>query len=181
MKKSFNIKNSIIIILCFTIICMGIGFAVLSIKLEKLTNTKQFFDVSFDRVKEETSVKGGTENPTATTNITNNGKEIKISFNLNNVRDELAYTIYIKNNGTLPAKIYALKETPDYTNDKTALSNIEPVSITHNDITGRIINPNEEIELKVIALYNPTNKQLSSNLKKQINYELHLITASPKD
>ena len=34
MKNMLNIKNSIILVLCITIICMGIGFIVLSLELK---------------------------------------------------------------------------------------------------------------------------------------------------
>lgn len=178
MKKMINIRNSIIIILCVTIICMGIGFALMSMRLEKVRNNTPHFDLSFNRVVEETSIKGGKTAPTATNTISNNKKEIDMTFNLYTVRDELAYKIYIKNMGNIPAKIYALKETPDFLNSSTSKNSIYPVTITHNDIIDKVVEPNEEIELKVIVLYNSSATQQTYPSKK-INYQLSLVAASP--
>ena len=38
MKATVNIRNWIIILLCITIVCMAIGFAFLSMQLEKNSN-----------------------------------------------------------------------------------------------------------------------------------------------
>ena len=50
MKSLVKTKNKIIIILCLTIICLGIGFAYLAIELQKVNSTKPYFDVSFTNV-----------------------------------------------------------------------------------------------------------------------------------
>ena len=50
MKKMLRMRNSIIVILCFTIICMAIGFSLLSIKLEKIKKEKPNFNIMFEKV-----------------------------------------------------------------------------------------------------------------------------------
>lgn len=176
MKKMINIRNSIIIMLCITIICMGIGFAVLSMQLSKEKKEEPYFNVSFVKVKEEPSAKGGTLSPIGSHSITNNGKELNMKFTLNVPNDELAYSIIVKNEGNIPAKIINIKETPDYINDVTAASEIYPVTITHSDIIGKVIEPGEERVIKLMVLYN----QSQIKKTKEISYNLSLIAASPE-
>lgn len=177
MKKMINIRNSIIIVLCITIIFMGIGFALLSMQIVKENKEEPFFDVSFTKIKEETSVKGGKIDPIATNSITNNGKEINMNFTLNSPYDELAYTIIVKNNGNMKAEIVDIKEIPDYQHDTQAMNSIFPVTVTHSDVIGKILEPNEEEEIKLVVKYNPTIQPI----KKEFSYQLYLITASPKE
>ena len=175
MKKMINIRNSIIIMLCITIICMGIGFAVLSMKLTHENKKEPYFNVSFIKVKEEPSAKGGTISPIGTHSITNNGKELNMQFTLNVPNDELAYSIIVKNEGNIPAEIVNIKQTPDYNNDVNAINSIYPVTITTSDIVGKVLEPGEEETIKLIVQYN------SSPIKKikKFNYQLTLITSSP--
>ena len=65
LKKLINIRNLIIVILCLTIISLGIGFAILSIELEERSDEKLIFDVSITDVKQNTSIKGGLNSPIA--------------------------------------------------------------------------------------------------------------------
>lgn len=177
MKKMINIRNLIIVILCITIILMGIGFAYLSLKLEKFSNYTNEFDISFVKVNTETPVKGGTTAPTGTTSITNQGKSINMILNMNVPQDELAYTITIKNTGTLPAEIINIVETPNYTTDATLKKQIDPVSISINDVVGKVLQPGEETRLKVVAIYNKTNNITS----KEISYQLSILASTPKE
>ncbi len=180
MKSMIKVRNSLIIVLCFTIICMGVGFIFLALKLDEKNKDKPYFNVVFYSVREETSVKGGTIAPSATNSITNNGKEVTMNFKLNNPHDEFAYTIIIKNEGNIPAQIYNIKETPDYTNNATAQKEIAPISITHTDIVGKVLQPNDEIQLKVLAVYN-NSKEKTALTTKKVDYQLTLIAASPNN
>lgn len=174
MKRMLNVRNSIITALCITIILMGIGFAFLSIKLEQKNADKPVFDVSFINVSNISTVKGGALEPIFNSSITNRGKELNMQLTLNAPRDEMVYKAIIRNVGTIPAEIIDLKETPDYQNDITAISKIAPVTITHNDIIGHTLEPNEEIELKITVTYN----QSTTIERKQISYNLALITGT---
>ena len=49
--KNINIKNSIILVLCITIICMGIGFVVLSIELKSKQKETSIFDIIYTDVE----------------------------------------------------------------------------------------------------------------------------------
>lgn len=177
MKKRMNIRNLIIVILCVTIICMGIGFILLSSKLQTLKQEQPTFNVSFKKINAETPVKGGKTSPYGSNSITNQGKTLNMQLNLNAPRDELAYTIIIKNEGTLPAEIINLVESPDYINDPTSAQKIAPVVITHNDIIGKILEPKEETELKVVATYTNT----TDITPKKISYQLNLVCASKEE
>ena len=46
MKKNINIRNIIIVMLCITIILMGLGFAFLASRLDDEKNKVDTFDVS---------------------------------------------------------------------------------------------------------------------------------------
>lgn len=174
MKKIINIKRSLIIILVITIVFLGIGFIVLSIELKNEKNEINNFDVSFTGIKKISSVKGGKISPKGETKVINHGKEIKMNFNLNSVHDELSYIATIKNNGTLPAEIIGIMESPDYSTNEFK-SIIKPVTITLSDVEGKIIPAGEEIELKVVVYYNPTQDIV---VNKKLNYKIGLITKS---
>lgn len=177
MKKMINIRNSIIIVLCVAIIFMAIGFAFLSMQLTDLKKEEPNFNLSFVKIKSQPSAKGGIVEPIGTHSITNNGKEINMNFTLNVPNDELAYSIVIKNEGNIPAQIIDIKENPDYTNDVTAMNQIYPVTITRSDLIGKVLEPGEEEEMKLVVLYNPSAKKI----KKEISYQLYLIAASPNE
>lgn len=155
---------------------MSIGFACLSMKLEANTNSKEIFDLSFTKVKAGTAVKGGKINPTSTTSITNRNKTINMQFNLNSPRDELSYIITVKNEGNLPAEIINIIAAPDYQDDPKKQAEISPVVISQNDIVGQVLEPEEEVELKVTVLY----KMGTITEPKKISYQLTLIAASPE-
>lgn len=180
MKSMIKVRNSLIVILCFTIVCMGIGFIFMALKLDEKNKDKPYFNVVFYSVREETSVKGGSISPSATNSITNNGKEVSMNFKMNAPHDEFAYTIVIKNEGNIPAQIYNIKETPDYTNDAAAKKEIAPVVLTITDVVGKILQPGDEVQMKVLAVYNNQNTK-TATLEKNIAYQLTLIAASPND
>ena len=54
MKKRINIRDLIIIILCITIICMAIGFGILSSHLNSHTDTDSKYAVSFTKITPRT-------------------------------------------------------------------------------------------------------------------------------
>ena len=170
MKKQINIKNSIIVILCITIICLGIGFIVLSVELEN--KNKQVFDVSFNKIEKLSSLKGGIEEPIGNLDIISNGKILNMAFELNHPHDELIYKVTIKNQGTLPAKIIDIIETPDYSN--TFANTIKPISISYTDIEGKTLDVGETTEIKISISYDPSEIN-----KKQILYlKLGIISES---
>lgn len=174
MKNSVNVRNLIIMMLCITIICMGIGFAYLSVKLDTKNNEKQIFDVSFTKVLAQTPVKGGIVSPTSTNEIINDGKTLNMMFNLYTPQDELAYTIVVKNEGTLPVKITDVLTYPNYTEQEEIAKTISPIKISHNDLSDKVLNPEEELEIKLVATYTS-----EGNIGQMIvPYQLTLITSS---
>ncbi len=174
MKKLLNLRNSIITILCITIICLGIGFIVMSTELKHSKDLKEKFDVSFVSVNKTSSVKSTDEEPIGNAQIIEKNKEIKMNFLLNSTHDEVVYTAIIKNKGTMSAKIVDVIESPDY-NDSLLKEIISPVTITITDIKGKVLKPNEEIELKIVVYYNPSQKEVT---KKNITYKLGIIANS---
>lgn len=176
MKKMISVRNGVIIALCMTIICMGIGFIVLSVELEKEKKEASFYDVSFATVEKVSSTKGGKVDPEGNIEILKSGKELDMKFTLNVAHDELAYDVSIKNNGTIPAEIVDLMGSPDYSSYNFS-SLIDPVTITTNDIIGREIEPGEEINLRITLYYNPSTLKGS----RSFNYKLGLITKAVED
>lgn len=174
MKKMINIRNSIITILCITIICLGIGFIVLSSEYKKEKEDLDTFDVSFINVNKSSSIKGSEKEPFGKAEITTNNKEIDMNFNLNATHDELVYIATIKNKGTLEAEIVDIIESPNYS-DENFKDLISPVTITISDIKGKKLKPNEEIELKIVVYYNPS---LNEVIKKDISYKIGIIAKS---
>lgn len=170
MKKPINIRNSVIVILCVTIITLAVGFIVLSIELE--TKKNQVFDISFKKIDKVTSIRGGNIEPIGDIKILSEGKILDMNFTLSNVHDELIYKATIKNEGTISARIIDILETPEYS--KSLSTSIKPLSISYTDIEGKILEAGEETEIKISVVYNPTEKQG----KKNISLKLGLITKS---
>ena len=100
-----HIRNSVIVMLCVTVICMAFGFIVLSVHCKNEADKIDSFDVSFSDVRKTSSVRGTDLEPYGNIDITNSGLELDMSFVLNGGNDELSYIATIKNNGTLPAEI----------------------------------------------------------------------------
>ena len=95
-------------------------------------------------------------------------------FILGATHDELTYIATIRNNGTLPAKIIKVLESPSY-NEAPFDTLISPVTITLSDIEDKIIEPEEELELRIVVYYNPATAKVN---KKVIHYNLGLLTKS---
>lgn len=176
MKKNTNVRNLIITMLCITIICMGIGFAYLSVKLDTKNNEKHIFDVSFTKVITQTPVKGGFVSPNSQNEIINDGKTLNMTFNLYTPRDELAYTIIVKNEGTLPVKITDVLTYPNYTEQEEVAKTIFPIKITHNDLSNKVLQPEQELEIKLVTTYT-TEANVGQMI---IPYQLTLVTSSPE-
>lgn len=176
MKKVYNIRNLIIIMLSITIIFMGMGFIFLTIKLKSNEDLDAYYDVSIMKVTQTTPIQGGTTPPTSISKITNDGKTVDFTFNLNYPHDEISYTILIKNNGTIPAKIVKLLAVPDYLNNEKEKRAIAPITITHSDLSNKVLKPKEEIEIKLVATY-----KISNVIKENsIPYQITIITSAIK-
>ena len=156
MKKNINIRNLIIVMLCITIIFMGIGFVFLASKLDEEKNRHDTFKVEITKVEALTSIKGGTIDPQSTKELYDDGKTVRFNFTLNSPNYELAYEITIKNTGDTPAEILRLIATPDYVNDTRIKSMIEPVSITHTSVENKKLLPSETVTVKLLIKYNMT-------------------------
>ncbi len=172
MKKMINIRNSVIIILCITIICMAIGFIVISVDYTKKNNEDSSYNVSFTNIKKLSSVKGSTIEPKGKVKISDNEGEIEMQISMNAPHDELSYMIEVENKGTLPVEILDILESPDYS--LASMKNlINPVTITLSDVKGKIIPPHEKLNLKVVFYYNSGDKT-----PKTFDYKIGLITRS---
>lgn len=175
MKKTVNIRNIIIVMLCITIIFMGVGFAYLSVILNEKNNEKPILDVSIVRVEEETPIKGGLVAPVGVRELKNDKKTINFNFLMYTPQDELSYKIVVRNTGTLPAKIEDILTYPNYLEDEKAKQSIYPITITHNDISDKILEPEEELEIKLVTLYTNTGQNIG---QVSINYQMTILATS---
>ena len=80
MKKLVSVRNGMIVVLCITIICLGIGFIILSIELDKEKKTDKVYDVSFVEVSKISSVSGGSVEPVGNISIEDDGKLLNMDF-----------------------------------------------------------------------------------------------------
>lgn len=174
MKNMINKRNTIIIILCTTIILMALAFSYLSMQLANLKQKRFYHDVSIEKVEKLTPIQGGKTLPTATHSLINSKKTIDMQFNLAAPRDEVSYKITIKNKGTNKSKIVGLVEAPDYLNNAQTAATILPAKITHNNITGTTLEPEEEVVLTVIA-YFPKN---GTPIPIKIPYQISILSES---
>lgn len=173
MKKMISFRNAIIAILCVTIIFLSIGFIVLSIKFKELNEDVDSYNVTFMSIEKISSIKGSNVEPISNAKIIENHKEIEMQFDMSSVHDEVVYIATIRNNGTMKAKIVDIMGSPDYTVEpyKTALS---PVVLTLSDVKGKVLEPNQEVELRIALNYNVNGGVVPT--KKVFNYKLGLIT-----
>ena len=58
MKKVVGMRNIIIVVLCLTIICLGIGFIILSMELSGIKSGKNTYDLAFVEVNNISTVSG---------------------------------------------------------------------------------------------------------------------------
>lgn len=168
MKNIINIKNSIIFVLCITVICMGIGFIIISMELRNKQKERNVFDIIYTNVEIISSIKGGKSNPEGKINIESNGKILDMTFNLTTPNDELVYLVKIKNIGNISGEVIDLVESPGYSNKYAA--SIRPVKITYTDVKGKILDPDEETQMKIKVIYekNDIPKKISFNEKLAI-------------
>ena len=176
VKKNF--KNVIIVILCITIICMGIGFMALSMRLEGYRGEEEVFDVRFSSVRMLTSIKGGTKEPKGSFEIDESGKVLDMNFSFYEDHDEVDYEVTILNAGTVEASIVDLFASPDY-QDPEVLKSIAPISIQISDISGKILEPGEETTAKISATYKKTENS-TTNKSYQLSGKLALLANSKK-
>ena len=170
MKKLINVRNNVIIILCITIICMAIGFIVISVDYTKKSKKNLSYKVVFTKIKKLSSVKGSNVEPKVTVNISENQSEIEMKITMNSPHDELSYIATIENEGTVPIEIVNIIESPDYKLDSFKKL-INPVTITLSDIEEKVIEPKELLDLKIVFYYNGT-----ATGSKTFDYKLGLIT-----
>ena len=172
MKKRANIKNTIIVVLCITIIAMGIGFMVLSMRLESYRSEEEVFDVRFTAVRMMSSIKGGESAPVGKLEIEDTGKILDMDFRMYKEHDEVDYEVTIKNDGTVAASIVSLFSSPDFRSQET-IKNIAPITISISDISGKLLEPGEETTVKISAIYNSlpagtTNKEKVIDLSGKV-------------
>lgn len=175
MKKEKNIKNVIIVILCITIISMAVGFMVLSMRLEQYRNEEEVFDVRFKTVRLLSSIKGGEKDPVASFDIEETGKILDMSFQLFREHDEVDYEVTIKNEGTVNASIVKLFASPDFRSQEV-IKEMNPVTVSISDISGKILEPGEETTVKISAIYNSGSP--SKNKEMNLFGKLGIIAES---
>lgn len=180
MSKNGKVKNIVIVVLCITIIAMGIGFMFLSMKLENYRTEKDVFDVRFKSVRLLSSIKGGEKDPTGKIKIDSTGKILDMSFQLYHEHDEVDYEVTIKNEGTLEAKIVNLLSTPDF-RSKQVIQEISPIVISISDMNGKILEPGEETSMKISAIYNPVEAASLKNKSLKISGKIGMITESSNE
>jgi len=176
MRKMISIRNGVIVALCGAIILMAVGFSVLAFRLKSLSDKTERFDVSFVKVSRDQVHKGGKTEPQGDLQIKSHGKKLEMNFTLYEVQDEMNFTAIVKNRGTIPARIVEVVATPDY-KDKRFGNLIAPVKITYDEIAGRELDSQEEVELKISVLYPKSNMAGARN----VSCKLGIISESVSD
>lgn len=161
-------RKGLVIVLCVTIVLLSCGFVFLSMKLNSSLNKEEVFDVSFSDIKQLSSIKGGAIAPNGKLKISSFGKVIDMDFNLFNVYDEVQYEIKISNNGTLPASIVNLMLSPEYSDNSHA------IKLSLSDVSGKIIDPGEEISAKLSVSYMPVGSSSIDGVQQRATGEKSL-------
>ena len=177
MKKKDRVKNTIIVVLCVTIIFMGIGFMVLSMRLEGYRSEEEVFDVRFTSVRLLSSIKGGEKEPRGTLSIEDTGKILDMDFSLFKEHDQVDYEVIIKNEGTVEASIVSLFSSPDF-RSKEMIQSLYPVTISISDISGKLLEPGEETTVKISAIYNSVPEDVLLDDKIDLSGKIGIIAES---
>lgn len=173
--KSFNsIRNSLVLILCVTLVFLSIGFIVLSMQLKKEKEKEESYQVTFSKVEKTSSVKGSSKDPEGKVEIKDKGLSLDMEFQMNASHDELTYVATIENTGTMTAEIIGLTKSPNYSEERFQKM-ISPIMITLGEIEGKIVPPGDSISLKIIVYYPPSS---DSNAPKIIPLKIGLLTKS---
>ena len=164
-------KNKrLIIILCISVLIITLAFTIAIVKLAKVTKEKTDFKIEFISMNKLNPIQAGKYSPTSNATITNNGLSVDLSFDLYTPNDEITYLLKIKNVGKIKGKIINVISVPDYFNDENTKLTIAPATIEINNITGKVLEPNEEITLKITATYNHRNTRSQAiNIPIQIS------------
>ena len=149
LKRYIHNKNTVIIILCITIIAMSFGYVFLSMKLEEYKNEKHTFDVDFLSARKIAAIKGGVYEPVGNLEVDKTGKILNMDFELFMEHDEIDFEVTIKNNGTSTASIVKLLSSLDMDEDSSHSSIVLHIS----DISGKILESGEETTFKLSAIY----------------------------
>ncbi len=173
MKKSF-MRNNVILALSITLVCVSIGFILLSLDWKNEKEKVSSFYVAFTKVNVLSSIKGSSLEPTGDIKITHKGQVLDMEFVLNAATDELSYDVVITNQGTMTAEVIGLLDVPSYM-DKSFQKSISPVEITLSDVAGKVIPAGDSIHLTV-KVYYPLKKELTG--KRNIHYKVGLLTKS---
>ena len=174
MKNIDSIRNSLVLILCVTLVFLSIGFIVLSMQLKKEKEKEESFKVVFSKVEKTSSVKGSDREPEGKVEITNKGLSLDMDLQLKTSHDELTYVATITNYGTMTAEVVGITESPNYSLERFQKM-ISPIMITLGDVSGKIIPPGEDITLKIIVYYPPSS---GDTAPKSIPYKISLLTKS---
>ena len=164
-------KNKrLIIILCISVLIITLAFTIAIVKLAKVTKEKTDFKIEFISMNKLNPIQAGKYSPTSNATITNNGLSVDLSFDLYTPNDEITYLLKIKNVGKIKGKIVNVISVPDYFNDENTKLTIAPATIEINNITGKVLEQNEEITLKITATYNYRNTRSQAiNIPIQIS------------
>ena len=149
--KKINLKKNIIVVFVVTIIILSLGFIFVSLKYNELLTKDNTFNFEFTKVKKINSIKGSSKEPKGNIEIIKNSKILDMSFNMFNPNDEIVYEITIKNTGNNSIEINNLIMSPDYINDSK--KEITPVEMTITEIEKKILEPNEDIIVKLKVVY----------------------------
>ena len=174
MLSKIYIRNNIIIILCFTIIALCIGFSFLSVELKKEKETDFAFQVNFENVEKSSSVKGSSKEPFGRAEIINQKMGLNFDFSLSSAHDEVTFLATIKNNSDISCEIVDVVLSPDYINSDFK-KQIAPVEVTATDLRGKVIPPKEEVEYKVTVYYMPSSLPISA---KSFSFQANILAKS---
>lgn len=150
--KSTKKKTFVILVLCVALILMGTGYAILSTSL-KITGTNTVsgkWDIYIQSIT-PTDVAGDAVSRSVT--IGDNKLSASFKADLFGNDDYVEYTVVVKNNGNIPAKLV------DISTD--TLNSSEFVKFTNTAVKDKILNPGSTDTFNVkVAVNNPNGLEL---------------------
>jgi len=161
-----NKKKAVIVVLCTMLFFMGVGYAILSetIKVVGINKVAGKWDVHIESINETN--KGGSAD-SQSVKLSNDKLSASFVVDLFDNDDFVEYTVVVKNNGNIPAKLKSVD---------TSVSNASNfITFNHDAVLNQVINPSATQTFTVrVAVNNPYGLELTDSVgtiyKLTLNY-----------
>ena len=177
MYNYYNKKKLLLSILLILILAIGIGYAYLTSNLSISGNTSvstNSWNIHFENIQ----VKDGSVTATSGPTLSNNNTSITYTTNLNRPKEYYEFTVDVKNDGTLPGKVF-ISTLSGITTEASSIIDYSVTYTNGNPVNiGDILNAGAKKSIKVRTFYkdeiDPTDFP-ATDLNLTLTYTLQYV------